>query len=82
MVFATVREQLPAGFTIELRIGNLPIPWMLYARWGSLVVLATLVLWTFSASYRRRGGIAKSQGFVPPLGAELHRRTKTRRRAA
>jgi hypothetical protein len=80
-VFATGGEQLPAGYTIELQSGNVPIPWMLYARWGSLVAFAALVLVTFWTNRRNRGVKPSPSSDVSP-GAELHRRSKARRRAA
>jgi hypothetical protein len=45
-IFAAKDRELPIGHTIKLQIGNLPIPWMLYGRWASLSVLATLALGT------------------------------------
>jgi hypothetical protein len=45
-VFAALNGQLPSGFTIELQIGDPVIPWSRYARWGSVVVLAGLVVAT------------------------------------
>ena len=46
VVFAAVDKQLPAGYTLELQIGNAPIPWMQYARWSSLSVLCMLIFGT------------------------------------
>jgi hypothetical protein len=42
-VFASADNVLPAGFTVELNLGALPLPWMQYARWGSVAALAALV---------------------------------------
>ena len=49
VIFAAKGEQLPSGYTIELRIGSLPIPWMQYARWSSLGVLCLMVVGTVVA---------------------------------
>jgi hypothetical protein len=42
LVFAPAGEQLARDFTIVLQIASLPFPWMQYARWGAIVVLAAL----------------------------------------
>ena len=34
VTFASVGEQLPQGFTIEMQLRSLPFPWMQYARWA------------------------------------------------
>jgi hypothetical protein len=53
LLFAAAERKLPAGFTIELQIGEPPIPWNRFARWGSLVTLAALVLGTLLFNHRR-----------------------------
>ena len=35
-------EKLSVGSIIELQVGKLPVRWMFYARWGSLVRWACL----------------------------------------
>jgi hypothetical protein len=82
VVMASAGKQLPAGYTIELQIGNMPIPWMLYARWGSLVALATLVLATFLVSGRRSRGGTTPQKSASLRESDMRRRSKTPRRAA
>ncbi len=47
-------KNLSAGSIIELQVGKLPIPWMLYTRWGSLGALGMLMLGTVAVHYRRR----------------------------
>jgi hypothetical protein len=47
-VFASVDEQLRAGYTLELQVGKLPIRWMLYARWSSLGALCVLAFGTIA----------------------------------
>jgi hypothetical protein len=53
LLFAAVDKKLPAGFTIELQIGDAPVPWNRFARWGSLFMLAALVLATLLINRRR-----------------------------
>jgi hypothetical protein len=62
LVFATADEQLARDFTIELQIASLPFPWMQYARWGSVVVLAVLVGATVAiARLRRRRSTSRAR---------------------
>jgi len=35
-------KNLAAGFTIEVRVGDVPVDWMRYARWSSLGILGAL----------------------------------------
>jgi hypothetical protein len=46
MIFAMNDKQLPSSYIINVQIGDLPIPWMLYARRGSLLALIALVTGT------------------------------------
>lgn len=62
LVFATADEQLARDFTIELQIASLPFPWMQYARWGSVVLLAVLVGATVAiARLRRRRSTSRAR---------------------
>jgi hypothetical protein len=81
VVVASSGEQLPAGYTIELIVGELPIPWMLYARWGSLVALAALVLVTLRAGRRRSARAAQRPPKAIPGAPGLRPKSKTRRAA-
>jgi hypothetical protein len=77
-------KQLPAGYTLELQIGQAPFPWLLVARWVSLGLLATLVL---AAMYvrRRRARLARRANSADPaqtLPKRLKRRQQTGRRRA
>jgi hypothetical protein len=54
VLFASAGTQLPAGYTIELQLGPMPFLWMQYARWGSAVLLAVLVLATAVLVRRRK----------------------------
>jgi hypothetical protein len=56
IVFATAVEELPRGHVIELQVGDLPFQWLRYARPGSLVALAALMMATV-VLFRRRGTI-------------------------
>jgi hypothetical protein len=53
VVFASTDKQLPSGYTIELTIGNVPFPWLSYARWSAVAVLCSLIFGTVVA-YRVR----------------------------
>jgi hypothetical protein len=55
MAFMGNDEQFPIGYTINLQIGNLPIPWMLYGRWAALATVVSLVLGTLVVMRRRSG---------------------------
>jgi hypothetical protein len=55
VVFASMDKELPIGFTIEVRSSAPPFPWVHYARWGSIVLLAALILATVVAPRVRRG---------------------------
>jgi hypothetical protein len=76
-------EQLPAGYAVELQIGQGPFPWLLVARWVSLGLLAALVL---AAIYvRRRARLARrtdSADPAPTLPKRLKRRQRTSSRRA
>jgi hypothetical protein len=54
VVFDADSGTLPAGHTIELQFGNLPVSWTTYARWGAVAALAVLVLGTATFISRRR----------------------------
>jgi hypothetical protein len=43
VVFQSAGERLPAGYEIQVRLGRLPLPWMVYARWSALALLLGLV---------------------------------------
>ena len=47
VVFDCESAELPAGHTIELQFGNLPVSWTTYARWIASAALVLLVLATF-----------------------------------
>jgi hypothetical protein len=42
-LFSSRGELLPAGHVVRVQLGQLPVPWMSYARWGALLVLLGLV---------------------------------------
>jgi hypothetical protein len=86
-IFAAKDRELPIGHTIKLQIGNRPIPWMLYGRWGSLAILATLVLGTVLVSRlrKRNGDNSDTSALSKPLirqGASARRSTRTVRQLA
>jgi hypothetical protein len=54
VVFEATGELLPAGYTIQVELGNLPVPWTSFARWGALAMLVVLVAGTTCLILRRR----------------------------
>jgi len=74
VTFAAIGEQLPQGFTIELHLASLPFPWMQYARWGAVVVLAVLAGVTVAIPFLRRR--------LPISRARVLRRPSPKRRRA
>ena len=67
-VFATAGEQLKRDSTIEVQIASLPFPWMQYARWGSVVLLAVLVGATVAIPrLRRRRSTSRAQVRQRPI---------------
>lgn len=55
-VFQTGGELLPAGHEIQVTLGRLPLPWMVYARWSALAVLLGLMAAAAVVVTRRRAG--------------------------
>jgi hypothetical protein len=80
VAFATQGE-LPAGYVVELQFGRRPIPWLFYARWGSLAVLIALVCFTF-LMYRQWNQPAMKHHGPPQQGRFVGRHRRARRRAA
>ena len=54
IVFDCEAALLSAGHTIELKFGDLPVPWTTHARWIAPAALVLLVLATFAAMSWRR----------------------------
>lgn len=81
LVFASTDQQLPAGFSLELQIGNLPFPWRLYARWGALAMLGILVVGTVAISrLRNRRFLEPRKGAIQ--GSSSNPKGRRSRRAA
>jgi hypothetical protein len=54
-LFAWHGEPLPAGHTIDLRIGEPPFPWIQFARWASIAAVGALAMGTIAlVRYRDR----------------------------
>jgi hypothetical protein len=53
VVYTSAADELPAGYVIELQVGGQPLPWLKYARSGSLVALVVLMFATAIALRRR-----------------------------
>ncbi len=54
LTFDAGGETLPAGHTISVELGRLPVPFMAYARWAALAVLAILAAGASLLVLRRR----------------------------
>ena len=81
-VFAAGDRQLPAGYTIELQIGSLPIPWMRHARWASLIALVSIMVMTVLASRVRAERAKTNCRPIHPSARTSRRRGKVPQRAA
>ena len=54
IVFRSDAEVLPAGHRLRVELGHLPLPWITYAKWLALVLLAGLMLAATAIMLRRR----------------------------
>jgi hypothetical protein len=81
MIFSVKDKQFPVGYTIKVQIGNMPIPWMLYARWASLAVLVILAIGTFCVSRFGKGWRENLNESPPPSGTGTRRGLSARPRA-
>jgi len=61
-------QPLPAGYTVSVELGRLPLPFMAYARWLALAILIALAVGTGLVVIRRRRAV------------EQNRRSRTRPR--
>jgi hypothetical protein len=80
MIFGPRDEQSPMGFTIKLQIGNLPIPWMQYARWLSLAALLAFPLGTFLVNRYRNQRHRISSGLATAAFVRNSPRVRNSRR--
>ncbi len=69
-------EGLPAGHVLQVGLGNLPVPWMTYARWTAAGLLVCLVA-AGAVALRRRG--RKQDGPRPALRRNKHAKAGCRR---
>ena len=81
MIFAMNDKQLPSSYIINVQIGDLPISWMLYARWASLLALITLVTGTLLVRRLHKGRVKHSIVSNNPNGAVIRREVRVGRRA-
>ncbi len=65
-VFIPQDKQLAAKFVIELQIGDPPIPWGKYARWGAVSTLALLIATTVGISQLRKRRALESRVTTTP----------------
>jgi hypothetical protein len=56
ITFDSNGNTLPAGHTISVELGRLPVPFMAYARWAALAVLAIFIAGASLMLIRRRRG--------------------------
>jgi len=54
VIFQSPGKTLPAGHVLRLELGQLPVPWIAYARWTALAVLAGLMGSAVAVAIRRR----------------------------
>jgi hypothetical protein len=81
-IFSAFDSRLPAGYVVELQIGEIPLPWMRYARWASLFIMAALMLATLWVRRRQRLRASLSHvTSIPKIGSN-HPTRRARRRAA
>lgn len=81
LVFEHQGESLPAGHTIRVAFGRLPVPFSAYARWIALGTLATLIVAVAVAMLVKRY-LAKREGQPKeqPNQRMPHRRSRPKRR--
>jgi hypothetical protein len=60
---------LPAGHTVSVELGRLPVPLMVYARWVALAILVTLVCGATLTRIRRRRKKADAASQTPETSA-------------
>lgn len=53
-IFTAHDRQLAANFAIELQVGDSPIPWAKYARWGAIGTLTVLIATTIAILQLRK----------------------------
>jgi len=53
LVFQSSGQTLPAGHSIQVDLGRMPVPFSTYGRWGALATLAALVIGTLVVSIVR-----------------------------
>lgn len=75
MVFES-QGRLPAGHVLRLELGRLPVPWIVYARWATVVLLLGLVAGASLVVFKRR----RSRPVVTSSSATA--RTRRTRRSA
>jgi hypothetical protein len=75
IVFDSEAAILPAGYTVELQIGDLPVSWTAYARWSALAALVLLLLGTCAFMFWRRRTLpmAETAGSIEPKARDAMR---------
>lgn len=59
--FTSSGSLLPAGFAITVQLGELPVPWIVKARWAALAVLAVLIVGTTVVLRSRKSRLTGQQ---------------------
>ena len=54
VVFESRGNPLPAGHVLRVELGRLPLPWMAYAKWAAILLLAALIAGVGAAMLRKR----------------------------
>jgi hypothetical protein len=56
--FESAGQTLPAGYTLQLQMGQLSVPWIVYARWAAILLLGCLLAGVVMRSaWRQRLGV-------------------------
>lgn len=79
-IFTAGDQKLAAGFVFELQIGDPPIPWAKYARWGASGTLIFLVATTVGLSQLRKRRILEPRVTTAPR--RQHNKEQNRSREA
>lgn len=53
VIFQSTEKTLPAGYVLQVELGNLPVPWMVYGRWTAVAALILLTGVTGMVMIRR-----------------------------
>ena len=66
IVFESSAETLPPGYAIRLELGRVPLPAIVYARWGAVASLAGLIAWACFLVRRHRARSSRAISEAAP----------------